>query len=80
MMRAGRPPNIVCLDDGTRRASARHLQRPLGHQVALDLVTLRGDAVPGCREPAGFAVILIDDASVVVHHQQLFNGETEFWL
>ena len=72
-----------------------HLHRPIGgswrgipfsctaspnHQVALDLVTLRGDDVPGCREPAGYAVILIDTDSVVVHHQQLFNGETSFWL
>ena len=72
-----------------------HLHRPIGgswrgipfsctaspnHQVALDLVTLRGDDVPGCREPAGYAVILIDTDSVVVHHQQLFNGETRFWL
>ena len=72
-----------------------HLHRPIGgswrgipfsccsspnHQVALDLTTLRGDDVPGCREPAGFAVILIDTDSVVVHHQQLFGGETAFWL
>jgi 3',5'-cyclic-AMP phosphodiesterase len=72
-----------------------HLHRPIGgswrgipfsctaspnHQVALDLKTLRGDDVPGCHEPAGFAVILIDAESVVVHHQQLFNGETSFWL
>ncbi len=72
-----------------------HLHRPIGgswrglpfsctaspnHQVALDLVTLRGDDVPGCREPAGYAVILIDADSVVVHHRQLFNGETSFWL
>ena len=72
-----------------------HLHRPIGgswrgipfsccsspnHQVALDLTTLRGDEVPGCREPAGFAVILIDADNVVVHHQQLFGGETVFWL
>ena len=72
-----------------------HLHRPIGgswrgipfsctsspnHQVALDLTTVRGDDVPGCREPAGFAVILIDTDSVVVHHQQLFGGETAFWL
>ncbi len=72
-----------------------HVHRPIGgswrcipfsctaspnHQVALDLTTLRGDDVPGCREPAGYAVILIDADSVVVHHQQLFNGETTFWL
>ncbi|MGB8240749.1 MAG: phosphodiesterase, partial [Azonexus sp.] len=59
-----------------------HLHRPIGgswrgipfscasspnHQVALDLTTVRGDDVPGCREPAGFAVILIDTDSVVVH-------------
>ena len=72
-----------------------HLHRPIGgswrgipfscpsspnHQVALDLTTLRGDEVPGCREPAGYAVILIDADSVVVHHQQLFGGDTAFWL
>ena len=50
------------------------------HQVALDLTTLRGNEVPGCREPAGYAVILIDADNVIVHHQQLFNGETSFWL
>jgi len=72
-----------------------HLHRPIGgswhgipfsctaapnHQIALDLATLRGDEVPGCREPAGYAVILIDDERVVVHHQQLSGGETRFWL
>lgn len=72
-----------------------HLHRPIGgswrgipfsccsspnHQVALDLKTLRGDDVPGCHEPAGFAVILIEPDSVVVHHQQLFSGETTFWM
>lgn len=72
-----------------------HLHRPIGgswrgipfscssspnHQVALDLKTLHGDDVPGCREPAGYAVILIDTDRVVVHHQQLFGGETSFWL
>jgi 3',5'-cyclic AMP phosphodiesterase CpdA len=71
-----------------------HLHRPIGgswhgipfsctsspnHQVALDLVTT-GDDVPGCREPAGYAVILIDAERVVVHHRQLFNGENCFWL
>lgn len=72
-----------------------HLHRPIGgswrgipfsccsspnHQVALDLTTLRGDDVPGCHEPAGFAVILIEPDSVVVHHQQLFSGKTTFWM
>lgn len=72
-----------------------HLHRPIGgswhgipfsctaapnHQIALDLATPRGDAVPGCREPAGYSVILIDDERVVVHHQQLSEGETRFWL
>lgn len=72
-----------------------HLHRPIGgswhgipfsctaapnHQIALDLTTLRGDEVPGCREPAGYSVILIDHEHVVVHHQQLFAGETRFWL
>jgi len=72
-----------------------HLHRPIGgswhgipfsctgspnHQVALDLTTLRGDEVPGCREPAGYSVILIDSERVVVHHQQLSGGETRFWL
>lgn len=72
-----------------------HLHRPIGgswhgipfsctsspnHQIALDLATLRGDEVPGCREPAGYAVILIDSERVVVHHQQLSGGETRFWL
>jgi len=72
-----------------------HLHRPIGgswhgipfsctaapnHQIALDLATLRGDEVPGCGEPAGYSVILIDSERVVVHHQQLSGGETRFWL
>ena len=72
-----------------------HLHRPIGgswrgspfsctaapnHQIALDLATLRGDEVPGRREPAGYSVILIDNEHVVVHHQQLSGGETRFWL
>ena len=71
-----------------------HLHRPIGgswqgipfsctsspnHQVALDMTTTGAD-VPGCREPAGYAVILIDAEHVVVHHRQLFNGETCFRL
>ena len=72
-----------------------HLHRPIGgswhgipfsctaspnHQIAPDLATLRGDEVPGCREPAGYSVILIDSECVVVHHQQLSGDETRFWL
>ena len=72
-----------------------HIHRPVGgnwrgipfsctsspnHQVALDLSTRRCDDVPGCREPAGYALILITGESVVVHHQQLVGGETTFWL
>jgi 3',5'-cyclic AMP phosphodiesterase CpdA len=71
-----------------------HLHRPIGgswrgvpfsfvaspnHQVALDLVT-DGDDVPGCGEPSGYGVILIDDERVVVHHRLLAGGETAFWL
>lgn len=73
-----------------------HLHRPLGgnwrgisiscthspnHQVALDLVSLPADgAVPGCQEPASFSVILIDDDSVVVHHQAMDEGGKRFPL
>lgn len=71
-----------------------HLHRPIGgswrgipfsfvaspnHQVALDMVTA-GDNVPGCAEPSGYGVILIDDEQVVVHHRPLDGGETAFWL
>ena len=71
-----------------------HVHRPIGgswrgipfsfvaspnHQVALDLVT-EGDDVPGCAEPSGYGVILIDDERVVVHHRPLEGGETAFWL
>lgn len=44
--------------------------RSPNHQVALDLTSLppSGD-VPGCQEAPGFSVALIDDSSVVVHHQ-----------
>ncbi|MBI4998616.1 MAG: phosphodiesterase [Rhodocyclales bacterium] len=73
-----------------------HLHRPLGgnwrgisiscthspnHQVALDLAALPPDgAVPGCQEPASFSVILIDDDSVVVHHQAMAEGGKRFPL
>ena len=72
-----------------------HLHRPIGgswlgipisctaspnHQVALDLHTLRGDAVPGCREPAGYALILIDEERTVVHHRLLNDDAPAFWL
>lgn len=73
-----------------------HLHRPIGgswrgipisctyspnHQVALDLVSLPPDgAVPGSGEPASFSVILIDDDSVVVHHQSLAEGGRRFLL
>ena len=71
-----------------------HLHRPIGgswrgipfsfvaspnHQVALDLVT-EGEDVPGCAEPSGYGVILIDDERVVVHHRPLEGGETAFRL
>ncbi len=72
-----------------------HLHRPIGgswmgipisctaspnHQVALDLHTLRGEAVPGCGEPAGYAVILINDEHTVVHHRMLNDDAPAFWL
>lgn len=71
-----------------------HLHRPIGgswrgipfsfvaspnHQVALDMIS-EGDDVPGCAEPAGYGVILIDDERVIVHHRPLAGGETAFWL
>jgi 3',5'-cyclic AMP phosphodiesterase CpdA len=71
-----------------------HLHRPIGgswrgipfsfvaspnHQVALDMIT-EGDDVPGCAEPAGYGVILIDNERVIVHHRPLAGGETVFWL
>lgn len=73
-----------------------HLHRPIGgswrgipiscthspnHQVVLDLKSLPPDgAVPGCQEPASFAVILIDAESVVVHHQAMDESGEGFWL
>jgi 3',5'-cyclic AMP phosphodiesterase CpdA len=73
-----------------------HLHRPIGgswrgipisctyspnHQVALDLASLPpGGAVPGCQEAASFSVILIDEESVVVHHQSMDESGLRFWL
>lgn len=73
-----------------------HLHRPMGgnwrgisiscthspnHQVALDLATLPPDgAVPGCQEAPSFSVILIDDDSVVIHHQAMDEGGKRFPL
>lgn len=70
-----------------------HLHRPLGgswhgipfscvrspnHQVAFDMRTT--EEVPGNQEAPGYAVVLIDDDSVVVHqHDFLYQGE-RFWL
>lgn len=71
-----------------------HLHRPIGgswhgipfsfvaspnHQVALDLATAADD-VPGCLEPSGYGVILIDDATIAVHHRPLEGDETAFLL
>jgi 3',5'-cyclic AMP phosphodiesterase CpdA len=73
-----------------------HLHRPIGgswrgipiscthspnHQVALDLVSRPPDgAVPGCQETASFSVILIDEESVVVHHQSMDESGERFLL
>lgn len=70
-----------------------HLHRPLGgswqgipfscvrspnHQVAFDMRTT--GEVPGNHEAPGYAVVLIDEHSVVVHqHDFLYRGE-RFWL
>ena len=70
-----------------------HLHRPLGgswhgipfscvrspnHQVAFDMVS--ADEVPGNQEAPGYAVVLIEKDSVVVHqHEFLYRGE-RFWL
>lgn len=49
------------------------------HQVALDLVSSSAD-VPGCHDAPGFAVILIERDSVVVHHQEFLSKGPMFWL
>lgn len=71
--------------DRIRHIFLGHVHRPIGgswygvpiscarspnHQVALDLKSrpVSGD-VPGCQEAPGFSVALIDETSVVVHHQ-----------
>ncbi|NJD25909.1 MAG: phosphodiesterase [Betaproteobacteria bacterium] len=71
-----------------------HLHRPIGgswrgipfscvaspnHQVALDTAS-SGDDVPGCAEPAGYGVILIDGDTIVAHHRPLAGGDTAFLL
>lgn len=59
--------------------------RSPNHQVALDLHTR--DKVPKCNEAPGYAVVLIDDASVVVHHydflmenERLLTQRERSWL
>ena len=52
--------------------------RSPNHQVALDMVT--ADEVPGCHEAPGYAVILIDESSVVVHQQDFLPTGERFWL
>ena len=49
------------------------------HQVALDLRS-RGVDVPGGHDAPGFAVILIDRDSVVVHHQEFLATGPAFWI
>lgn len=70
-----------------------HLHRPIGgswngipfscvrspnHQVALDFVTT--DEVPGCHEAPGYAVILISESNVIVHHHDFIFNDDRFWL
>ena len=49
------------------------------HQVALDLVSTSAD-VPGSHDAPGFAVILIERDSVVVHHQEFLSKGPAFFL
>ena len=70
-----------------------HLHRPLGgswhgipfscvpspnHQVAFDMQTT--DGVPGTHEAPGYAVVLIDENSVVVHQHAFLYAGQHFWL
>lgn len=79
-----------------RHVFVGHVHRPIGgswhgiplscthspnHQVALDLTALPAlGAVPGCQEPPTFVVALIDEASVVVHHQAFLETGERFWI
>jgi 3',5'-cyclic AMP phosphodiesterase CpdA len=71
-----------------------HLHRPIGgswrgipfscvaspnHQVALDMAAA-GEYVPGCAEPSGYGVMLIEGDTVAAHHRPLGGGDTGFWL
>lgn len=49
------------------------------HQVALELIT-RSTDVPGAHDAPGFSVILIDQDSVVVHHQEFLSTGPAFFL
>lgn len=70
-----------------------HVHRPIGgswhgipfsvvrspnHQVALDLHT--SPEVPKCDEAPGYAVVLIDDSAVVVHHHDFQTRGERSWL
>ena len=70
-----------------------HLHRPIGgswhgipfsvvrspnHQIALDMHI--SPEVPGCHEAPGYAVVLIDEAAVVVHHHDFLSDGARFWL
>lgn len=70
-----------------------HLHRPIGgswhgmpfsvvrspnHQIALDMQP--GSEVAGCHEAPAYGVVLIDDASVVVHHHEFQPRSERFWL
>jgi len=70
-----------------------HLHRPLGgswhgipfscvrspnHQVAFDMRTT--DEVPGTQEAPGYAVVLIEPDSVVVHQHEFLYAGDRFWL
>lgn len=70
-----------------------HLHRPIGgswhgipfsvvrspnHQVALDMHAT--PEVPGCHEAPAYGVILIDETTVVVHHQDFQSSGARFWL
>ncbi len=52
--------------------------RGTNHQVALDFK--RADAVPGSHEPPAYAVVLVDEASVVVHFHDYLDQTATFDL
>jgi 3',5'-cyclic-AMP phosphodiesterase len=55
-------------------------QRSLNHQVALHFDEQPGESIPGSHEPPAYAVVLINEGSIVIHVHDLLDAGPRFDL